>query len=79
MREMNMQEGILLFDNKGTQEFSDFLIERNDDAIDKIYERLARLQENYWSKNLLPPWGGGIARTPLGNINQMKKCLLKKC
>ena len=56
---MEYEEGILLFDNKGTQEFSDFLIRRDEQFIGEVFDRLARLQEEYWVKNLLPPWNGG--------------------
>ena len=56
---MDFEEGILLFDNKGTQEFSDFLIKRDEQFIGEVFERLARLQEEYWAKDLLPPWNGG--------------------
>ena len=56
---MGIPEGILLFDNKGTQDFHDFYIVLEPGFIDPVFERLQRLQDDYWSKGLLPPWGGG--------------------
>ena len=58
LREMQMDEGMLLFDNKGTQEFLPFHVPRQDEFVDKIYERLVWLRDEYWSQRVLPPWNG---------------------
>ena len=63
---MNMEEGILLFDNKGNQDFHTYSILRNDDFIQGIFDRLIRLQE-YWKEGILPPWNGGKSKELLGN------------
>ena len=56
---MNMDDGVLLFDNKGTQEYHLYHIRKNDDHIAAMRERLLRLQTDFWGKNLIPPWNGG--------------------
>ena len=59
LQEMNMDEGILLYDNKGNQEYADFYIARNPEYIESLYERLQIMQNDFWVKGLLPPWTGG--------------------
>ena len=60
---LNMDEGIMLFDNKGTQEYKDFFIYRRAGLLDDSIERLKRLQEDYWAKELVPPWNGKKTRS----------------
>ena len=60
---MSMNEGILLFDNKGTQEFTTYYLTINDDALNTIYARLTDMQTSYWEKGLLPVWNGGKSKS----------------
>ena len=52
------REGLLLMDNKGNQDFRDYYIESKPDVIATLRERLLMLQEEYWAKELIPPWLG---------------------
>lgn len=63
--EMNMTEGYLLVDNKGNQDFSDFLIRLHEDVVEEMYERMTRLQRDFWSQGLIPPWNGVPNRSVL--------------
>ena len=56
LRELGVSDGMLLFDNKGNQDFKDFAISANPSILDEMYDRLKDMQERYWSKDLLPPW-----------------------
>ena len=55
----DMKTGILLFDNKGTQEFISYHIEYNEEFVQGIFDRMRYLQQQAWEKGLLPPWSGG--------------------
>ena len=59
---MKVDDGILLFDNKGNQDYAAFHICCNDSVMNNVTERLTKIQTEYWSKNLLPPWNGGSTR-----------------
>ena len=77
LHEMNMNEGILLFDNKGTQEFSDFHLVKNIEMVNRVYDRLLGLQI-YWERQVLPPWGGGISKSPIGSYKPSEEVPLEE-
>ena len=63
MDRMGLSKGHLLFDNKGTQEFRDFNVEVDSVQLSRVYSRLRDLQDEYWAKELLPPWNGGRGKS----------------
>lgn len=60
--ETGMDDGVLLFDNKNTQEFADFSLVSNAHYIEIAYDRLRRLRE-YWERQEIPPWNGDRGRS----------------
>ena len=56
---LGKEEGMLLFDNKGNQDYRAYSLVRDDDFVDKIVKRCQALQRDYWEKRLIPPWPGG--------------------
>ena len=51
-------EGILLMDNKGNQDYRDYYITARPEDLVPVEQRLMWLEKEYWSKHLLPPWAG---------------------
>lgn len=62
LQELQMPEGILLFDNKGNQEYRDYYVKLQPEFVAGLYERLTRMQR-YWERAVLPPWSGRQSST----------------
>ena len=65
---MDMTSGILLFDDKGHQDFKDYEIDLDREFVDDLFNRLKYLQDEFWSKRVLPPWNGGEPKTRFGKL-----------
>ena len=63
--EMNMDEGLMFFESKDNQRQAKYPIVQMPHMLDEVFERLKMLQDEYWSRGLLPPWKGSDSNKSL--------------
>ena len=75
---MQQYRGILLFEDKGHQEFKDYEIALNQDFVDSLYNRLKYLQDEFWEKRVIPPWNGDEPKTKFGRYKTNESVSLEE-
>ena len=57
LHELGMENGMLMFVNKGTQEYKIYDVQYNAKAVEALYGWLRKM-EVFWGLGVIPPWTG---------------------